>query len=184
MADSNPRKTASHPRTVRIARSRATCSETAHGSRMSRREIPCRRQGIYSNYKKSRRALDLTSNWSCKDEDQDCPKFSHPRVLAGMRIHLDRLRHRARRGALRQWCGRRGTGATRGRSGRYQRQPGLHSHAVAAQLRRGQPLAGQRSAGAAALRRLIASPNESICASECAALTVTRRRAAPFATVG
>ena len=63
-------------------------------------------------------------------------------------------------------------------------QPGLHSNAVAAQFRRGQPLADQRSAGAAALRRLIASPNESICASECAALTVTRRRAAPFATVG
>ena len=74
--------------------------------------------------------------------------------------------------------------AARGRSGRCQRQPGLHSHAVAAQFRRGQPLADQRSAGAAALRRLIASPNESICASECAALTVTRRRAAPFATVG
>ena len=55
---------------------------------------------------------------------------------------------------------------------------------VAAQFRRGQPLADQRSVGAAALRRLIASPNESICASECAALTVTRRRAAPFATVG
>ena len=71
-------------------------------------------------------------------------------------IHMDRFRHHAQRGALRQRRGRPGTGAARGRSGRYQRQPGLHSHAVAAQFRRGQPLADQRSArcgGAEALDR-------------------------------